>query len=212
MRRATLFVVLLAAPAWAQSSADDHLLAGAQYFRDEHYREALVEFRVAERTGSDGGASWYVASALVKLKRPEEAITVFARAEASAATDRDALLDYYHALACYDAKLYGCADRLLAGIGSQAGPRIATQARKIRDDLAPVMSATPSTGTIDWYHANGASAVKAGHRELAIGYYDEALRLSGLRPDTYRRKEASAALSRLQASKRAADTTSEKGP
>ena len=106
----------------------------------------------------------------------------------------------------------GCADRLLAGIGSQAGPRIAAQARKIRDDLAPVVSATPSTGTIDWYNTRGGGAEVAGHVALAIGYYDEAIRLSALRPDGYRRTEASAALRRLHLPQKAPRTPSEKGP
>jgi tetratricopeptide (TPR) repeat protein len=212
LRRVAFCVLLVAAPARAQSSGDDHLLAGAQHFRGERYREALVEFRVAERTGSGAGASWYVASALVKLQRPEEAITAFARAEAGALADRDALLEYYHALACYDAKLYGCADRLLASIGVQAGPRISAQARKIREDLAPVISATPSTTTIDWYRSHGADAESAGHLALAIAYCDEALRLSTLRPDGYRRMDTVAALRHLRLPKKALGTPLEKGP
>jgi tetratricopeptide (TPR) repeat protein len=212
VKRAALLTLLLAVPARAQSSADDHLLAGAQYFHQERYPEALVEFRVADRMAPAGGASWYVASTLVKLKRPEEAIIVFARAEASAPADRDALLDYYHALACYDAKLYGCADRLLGGLGGQAGPRIAAQAQKIRTDLALLIAATPSTGTVDWYHNRGANTEKAGQLALAVSYYDEALRLSSLRTDGYRRMEASAALRRLQPQRKAQGATSEKGP
>lgn len=210
-RLPVLAVLLVAAPAWAQTGGDGHLLAGAQYFRGEHYREALVEFRVAERTGAGGVASWYVASTLVKLNHPEEAVAVFARAEAIAGQDRDALFDYYHALACYDAKLYGCADLLLAGIGSQAGPRIAAQALTIRGDLVPVISAAPSTSTIDWYSVRGRSAVATGSPALAIAYYDEALRLSALRADGYGRAEATAALHRLRLPKKAPVTAPEKG-
>src|SRR6266700_3197667 len=161
MRRAALLVLLVAPAARAEpTAADDHMLAGAQYFQSGRFTEALVEFHVAERAGADGGATWYVAATLVKLKRPEDAISEFARAESEAPGDRDALFDYYHALACYDARLYFCADRLLALIGEQAGPRIAGHARKIRADLAPVVSGTPSTAVIDWYHARAQTALK----------------------------------------------------
>jgi hypothetical protein len=198
VKRAAILLLLVAvAPARGQSGADEHLLAGARYFQQERYPEALVEFRVAERAGGGGSAAWYVAATLVKLHRAEEAIAVFARAEASAPGDRDALLDYYRALACYDARLYFCADRLLAGIGGDPGPRVAAQAKKIRADLAPLLAAAPATGAIDWYHARGAEAVKAGQTVLAGVYYDEALRLAALRPDGYRRAEATAALRRL---------------
>lgn len=212
LRCAALAVLLVAAPAQAQSGGDEHLLMGAQYFRGERYREALVEFRVAERAGAGGVASWYVASTLVKLSRPQDAVAVFAQAEASAAQDRDALFDYYHAMACYDAKLYGCADRLLAGIGSQAGPRIAAQVRTIRGDLAPVLSAPPSTGNIDWYSVRGRRAEASGSIALAIAYYDEALRLAVLRADGYGRADSAAALNRLRVTKKATVTSPGKGP
>lgn len=189
---------LLTAPlARAQSKADDHLLAGAQFFRADRYDEALVEFRVAERLGS-AGAAWYVASALVKLRRPEEAIGSFARAESIAASERDALLDYYHALACHDARLYGCADALLAGLGAAAGPRIAALAAKIRGDLGPLLAKIPSTDTLDWYDTRGKAAEQAGQLALAAAYFEEAVRLAALRPDGYRRAESSAALRRLR--------------
>jgi len=210
VKRAALVVCLLTAAALAaQPGADEHLLAGARFFQQDRYAEALVEFRVAERTGAGGSASWYVAAALVKLGRFEEAMVVFARAEAAAPGDRDALLDYYRALACYGARLYVRADRLLAGLGDQPGPRIAAQARKIRADLAPVLAAAPSNGTIDWYHARGEEAVRAGKAALASAYFEEAVSLAARRPDTYRRAEAVAALRRLGGAGPAAGKTRE---
>src|SRR5262245_1629209 len=103
MRAAALAVLLVAATARAQSRADEHMLAGAQHFQAGRFTEALVEFRVAKRAG-DPGAAWYVAAALVKVARFDEALEEFARAQASAPAERDALMDYYHALACYESR------------------------------------------------------------------------------------------------------------
>jgi tetratricopeptide (TPR) repeat protein len=173
------------------------MLEGARYFQAGQYTEALVEFRVAGRLG-DAGAGWYVAAALTKLKKPEEAIEEFSRAESTAPFDRDGLFDYYHALACYDARLYFCADRLLASLGEQPGPRIAAQARKIRADLASIVSTPPTPAAIDWYHGRAQAALKGGRAVLAGGYYHEAASLAALRSDSYRRDEALAGLARAR--------------
>jgi tetratricopeptide (TPR) repeat protein len=198
MRRLALFLALLPSAARAGESGDEHMLEGARYFQAQQFTEALVEFRVAEHTG-DAGASWYVASTLVKLHRPEDALDAFERAETAAARDRDALFDYYHALACYDARLYFCADHLLSALGEQTGPRIAAQARQIRAELAHLISTPPSTGAIDWYHARAQAALGAGRAALARSYYGEASSLAALRSDGYRRKEALAGLARARA-------------
>jgi len=199
MKRLALLLALLSSVARAGETADEHMLEGARYFQAQQFTEALVEFRVAERSG-DAGSSWYVASTLVKLHRPEEALDAFERAETAAAGDRDALFDYYHALACYDARLYFCADRLLSALGEQPGPRIAAQARQIRADLAHLISIPPSTGAIDWYHARAQATLSAGRIWLARSYYNEAASRAALRSDGYRRKEALAGLARARAS------------
>jgi len=199
MRRAALLLALVSFAARAEPGADAHMLDGARYFQAGRYTEALVEFRVAARLAADGGASWYVAATLVKLKRPEEALEEFARAESTAPADRDGLFDYYHALACYDARLYLCADQLLAAVGAEVGPRIGAQARKVRADLAPVISAVPAPATIDWYHARAQAAFKAGSMVLAGAYLREAVSLADLRPDGYRRGDALAGLARARA-------------
>jgi hypothetical protein len=197
MKRAALLVLLIATRAQAQSGADEHMLAGARHFQAGRYPEALVEFRVAEKM-ADAGAVWYVAATLMKMKRPEDAFVEFARAEAAAPAERDGLLDYYHALACYDARLYFCADRLLAALGEQPGPRVAAQARKIRADLAPILSTPPATAAIDWYHARAREAINGGRTALGCAYYDEAVSLAALRPDRHRRAEALTALARAR--------------
>jgi tetratricopeptide (TPR) repeat protein len=197
MSRSALLLCLLAAAARPDPAADQHMLAGARHFQAARYAEALVEFRVAERMG-DGGAAWYAAATLAKLKRPEDAVVEFARAQTVAPDERDALFDYHHALACYDARLYFCADRLLAAVGDESGPKVAAQARKVRADLAPVLSTMPPVTAIDWYHARAKTASEAGRPALAIAYYEEALSLAALRPDRHRRGEALAALARVR--------------
>jgi tetratricopeptide (TPR) repeat protein len=199
MKRAALMLFLVSASVRADAGHDAHLLAGAQHFQAGRFTEALVEFRVAERIANDGGPTWYVAATLVKLKRPDEALSAFARAEAADPTDRDGLFDYYHALACYDARLYHCADRLLAVVGDGAGPRIAEQARKIRGDLASLLTSTAPAATIDWYHARGQTALRAADGALAAAYFEEALAWAAARPDGYRREEATEGRARARA-------------
>jgi tetratricopeptide (TPR) repeat protein len=198
VKRAAVILVLAATTVRADAGHDAHLFAGAQHFQAGRYAEALVEFRVAERLAPDGGPAWYVAATLVKLKRPDEALSAFARAEATDPADRDGLFDYYHALACYDARLYHCADRLLAAVGEGAGPRISAQARKVRGDLAPVLASSAPHAAIDWYHAHAQSALRTGDTALAAAYLAEAVDWSAARPDAYRLEEARGALVRVR--------------
>src|SRR4051794_1756235 len=197
--RGMVLLLLVATSVRADSGHDAHLFAGAQHFQAGRYTEALVEFRVAERLAGDGGPTWYVAATLVKLNRPDEALSAFARAQAAAPADRDGLFDYYRALACYDARLYHCADRLLSAIGDAAGPRIAGQAQKVRADLAPLLAKIASPAAIDWYHERGQAAQRAGQGSLAAAYFQEAGDWAAARPDGYRKAEAAAALTRARA-------------
>jgi hypothetical protein len=193
---AFLAVVCLAAGALA--AGEDHLLAGAQLFRERRFQEAYVEFTVAARLGAGGDAAWYAAATLVKLERPEDALVAFAAAERAAPSVADPLLDYYRALACYDARLFLCADRLLEGVGDRTGPRIGAQARKMRADIAALLATEPSADSIDWYHAHGAAARKEGHYSLAALYFTEAAALSHRRQDRHREAEARASLVELR--------------
>jgi tetratricopeptide (TPR) repeat protein len=197
--RAAALLFLVATVVRADDGHDAHLFAGAQYFQAGRYTEALVEFRVAERIAGDGSPTWYVAATLVKLKRPEEAITAFASAQAKDPADRDGLFDYYHALACYDVRLYHCADRLLSAVGERAGPKIAGQARKVRGDLAPLLSKVAPPGAIDWYHAHGLDALSGNHPAVAAAYFEEAADWAAARPDGYRLGEAKDGLGRARA-------------
>ena len=128
MKFAGLLTLVCLAPG-VLAAGEDHLLAGAQLFRERRFQEAYVEFMVASRLGAGGDADWYAAATLVKLQRPEDALEGFAAAERAAPSAADPLLDYYRALACYDARLFLCADALLDGVGDRTGPRISAQAR-----------------------------------------------------------------------------------
>jgi len=166
--------------------ADEHLLAGANAFREERYDVALVEFRVAQALGAPDAAT-YAATALVKLERPEEAVESFGPGEGPG---QDALMDYYRGLACYDARLYLCADRVMAAVGDRAGPRIAGLAAKVRANIATALAGEPSHATIDWYLSRCAAEQKAKRSTLAGAYCREAAELAQRRKDQYRKADA----------------------
>ena len=170
------------------SGGDDHLLAGANAFREGRFDEALVEFRVAQSLGVPD-AKTYAATTLVKLNRPEEAIEAFGSGDAPG---QDALLDYYRALACYDARLYLCAERLLAAVGDRAGPRVAGLAADVRARVASALAGEPSRESIDWYVSRCAAERTAKRKALAAAYCREAAGLATRRADRYRLAEAEA--------------------
>ncbi len=183
---ALLVTMLLATP---PRDAGEHLVAGAQAFRQGRYAAALVEFRVARSLGAED-AGPYAAATLVKLGRPEEAVELFG----DSGEGRDALLDYYHAIACYEARLYTCADRLLLSVGERAGPLIGAHAAKIRAAIATELSGEPPAATIDWYLARCDARGRSGHKVLAVGLCREAVALAERRGDRHRLAEASAQL------------------
>jgi hypothetical protein len=185
--------LILALTVAGNPGADEHLLVGAGAFRDGRFDVALVEFRVAEKLGASD-AREYAAAALVKLGRPEEALEAFA----SSPPGDDGLLDWYRALACYEARLYVCARRLLSDLG-RAGPRAAAEAEKLRGEITRVLAPEPSTPTIDWYLARCEEARAAGRPTLAAAYCREAAALGARRPDRHGVTRASADLAHLDA-------------
>jgi hypothetical protein len=166
--------------------ADEHLLAGARDFREARYAESLVEFRVAQRLGAPDAAR-YAAVALVKLGRAEEAVESFGGLDGQGP---DALVDYYRAVAAFEARLYVAADRLLATIADRAGPRIGEQVSRMRADIANALKAEPTTVAIDWYLERSGAARAEGRPLLASAYGREAASLSERRPDRYRHADA----------------------
>jgi tetratricopeptide (TPR) repeat protein len=196
--RALLLLLAVSSAASAGPGADEHLLAGARRFREGQFGQALIEFRVAEKVGHGGEAAWYAAACLVRLNRPEDAVEAFADAEQRAPHSRDELFDYYRAVACHDARLYLCADRLLAGVGERAGPRIRDEARKLRTGLQRILDPEPAKTAIDWYHKRAAQTAQRGRPLLAHAYLEEAAALAARRSDRYRADEAAGALARTR--------------
>jgi hypothetical protein len=185
--------LLLALTISGAAGADEHLLAGAGAFRDGRFDAALVEFRVAERLGAPE-AREYAAAALVKLGRPEEAFEAFA----STPPGEDGLLDWYRALACYDARLYVCARRLLSDL-RRAGPRAAAQAEKLHAEIDRVLAPEPATASIDWYLARCEERSVQRRTALAAAYCGEAAVLGARRTDRHGVASANAKLARLAA-------------
>jgi tetratricopeptide (TPR) repeat protein len=201
-RAVASLIVLLATGASAGTGADEHLLAGARRFRAGQFAEALVEFRVAEKLGQSDEAAWYRAACLVRLNRSDEAVEAFADASRRAPRVRDELFDYYHAVGCHDARLYLCADRLLAGVGNRAGPRIRDEAHKLRARIGAVLRDEPSKLAVDWYHLRAVKAAKAGRPLLANAFLEEAAGLSARRKDRYRADDGEVALARARQDER----------
>jgi hypothetical protein len=186
-----LVLVVMSSP---EEGAGGHLSAGARAFREARYEEALVEFRVAQKLGAvDAGP--YAAATLVKLARPEEALEAFAPTEEG----RDTLLDYYRGIACYEARLYMCADRLLARVVARSGPRIAQEAAKARAAIASELAKEPPRPTIDWYLARCGERRDEGRPAIAVAYCQEAAALADRRADRYRLSEATTELAKLPA-------------
>ena len=168
--------------------ADEHLLAGAHAFREARFAEALVEFRVAKELGSKESGD-YAGATLVKLERPLEAIEAFGGLDGPG---RDALTDYYRAVAAYEARLYLAADRLLAAVGSRSGPKISEQATNLRGRIAAALAESPAPAAIDWYLAQCAEQRGLKRAILSSTYCQEAAAQASRRSDHYRLAEAQA--------------------
>ncbi len=184
MQLAALLILLAQVATSGVSGASGHLLAGARAFREFHFQEALVEFRVAQKLGAPEAAG-YTGATLVKLGRADEALEVFATASTG-----DALLDYYRAVACHQARLYLCADKFFAGVEGRSGPHIAEETAKVRAAIRAALSAEPSRDTIDWYLTRCAALQKGGRPVLAAANCEEAVGLGERRKDRYGKVEA----------------------
>lgn len=183
MRRTAILLILALGTSHAAfaSGAGEHLLSGARAFRAGQFRKALVEFRVAEKLGAGPAAAWYAAASLVKLHRAEDAVEAFAKVARRNPRGRDELFDYYHAVACSDARLYFCAKRLLSRVGDGAGPHIRDEAKRLLHAIDATLAKRPSKATIDWYRKRAARAARSRRPELAAAYLAEARHLEAQR-------------------------------
>jgi len=188
-------LTVIVASLLAAGPADGHLLQGARAFRAGRYAEALVEFKVAEKLGAGPDARAYAAAALVKLDRPEEAVELFGPKPAS-----DPVLEFYRALACYQARLFTCADRALEGAMGRFGPRVVEEAKALRAQIRSTLSAEIQPQAVDWYLRHGEEALRAGQPVLGLLCAAEARALGGRRKDCHRCADADA----LQAKAKAA--------
>lgn len=193
-----LVVAVVPSVASATSAADDHLLAGADHFRSGRFNEALVEFKVAERLGGEGDATWYAAATLARLGRAEDATAQFVRAAQVAPQAGGPLFSYYRAVAAYEARLYLTARTLLRELIARSGPRIAAEARKLQQQIEPMFRSAPQRQTVDWYLARGLDALRQNNAPLASAFLEEAAALGALRDDRYRSAEVQAALGQLR--------------
>jgi hypothetical protein len=176
---------LLAAAAVAialtSAPAERHLLDGARHFREARFAEALVEFRMAAKLG-EREAAGYAGAALVKLERWEEAVEAFGPVPA----ERDALLDWYRALALDGAGLHASADALLATLSDRSGPRLAAQAAELRSRHPSRIAAARAGGAAGALRARSAQLRAEGRTALADAMGAEAVLLERLDPPAAR--------------------------
>ncbi len=195
-RQVVLGLVLASAVSAAQS-ADEHVLTGARAFRDGEWARALVEFRVALKLGAAPGVRWYEGAALARAGRFEEAVGAFELAQELAPTERDPLLDYYRALACFETQLWGCVAEVTAELQRSGGPRIQQQVAAMAAEAKQLLSSEPPKSAIDacFVRARAATAPP-----LARAWLREASRLSVLRADRFRADEAARELGSVPSS------------
>jgi len=170
---------------------DAHVLAGARAFREGDWAVALVEFRVALKRGAPASVRWYEGATLARSGRFEEAVGVFELALELAPAERDPLLDYYRALACFEAHLWGCVVEVTAELERSGGPRIQQQVAAMAGEAKQLLAAEPPHEAIDacFSRANAASSAAQ-----ARAWLREAGRLGRRRADAWRVGEADRAV------------------
>src|SRR5262249_26081333 len=109
------------------------------------------------------------------------------------------------ALACYQARLFTCADRALEGAMGRFGPRVAEEAKALRAQIQRTLSAEIQPEAIDWYLHHGESSLQAGRPALGLLSAEGARAVGGRRGDCHRCADAEA----LQAKARAAAAAQE---
>jgi hypothetical protein len=172
--------------------ANAHVLAGARAFRAGEWAVALVEFRVALKLGAPASVRWYEGATLARAGRFEEAVGVFELAFETAPAERDPLLDYYRALACFEARLWGCVVEVTAELERTGGPRLQQQVASMAAEAKQLLGAEPPRGAIDaCFTRAGAGSPSPS---LSRAWLREAARLGRRRVDRFRVDEAERAV------------------
>jgi len=179
----------------AAPAADTHVLTGARAFRDGDWATALVEFRVALKLGASPGVHWYEGAALARAGRFEEAVGAFELAQELAPAERDPLLDYYRALACFEAHLWGCVAEVTEGLQRSGGPRIQQQVMAMAAEAKQLLSTEPPKSAIEACFVRAKAALAP---PLARAWLREAARLAALRADHFRADDAARELAERQ--------------
>jgi tetratricopeptide (TPR) repeat protein len=190
-----LLVALEGGVTWAQQP-DAHVLAGARAFRAGEWADALVEFRVALKRGAPPSVHWYEGATLARAGRFEEAVGAFQLALELAPAERDPLLDYYRALACFETHLWGCVAEVTAELERTGGPRIQQQVASMASEAKQLLAREPPHEAIDACFSRASAASSA---PVARAWLREAARLGRRRADGWRVEEADrAAAARLK--------------
>ncbi len=190
-------LLCLSALAAEPPAAEAHLLAGARAFRAGDFPTALVEFQVCRALGARGESAWYLAASLVKLGRPDDALEAFSVAEVELPEGRDALLQYYEAVACLEAHLLVCAADRLRGLETRIGPRAAPLVRQAATQVSGALATPPPAQALDGLLSSVERLTVAGRPGLANRYLVEAQALVG-RLDGARGEEVEAWARRLR--------------
>lgn len=175
---------------------DAHVLAGARAFRAGDWAVALVEFRVALKRGAPPSVRWYEGATLARTGRFQEAVGVFQQAMEEAPTDKDPLLDYYRALACFESGLWGCVAEVTAELQRTGGPRVQQQVAAMASEAKQLLATEPPRAAIDACFQRAGATPSA---PLARAWLREAAQLGRRRGDGWRVEEAErAAAARLK--------------
>ncbi len=190
MRRLFALLAFSTALVALAGEADAHLRAGAAHFRAGRFDDAVVEFKVARELGAGAECPWYVAASLTRAGRHLDALEAFELAQQSSPASADALFLYYRGVACTEAQLVVCAADAFTLAAKSSGPKVAGAAQKLADEARTVLSREPEREAIDVLLTRAAQQWQSARPKLGALMAREAVALSELRKDGWKREDA----------------------